>query len=196
MRSVVLFVEDAMHEKFVGALVRHMLGDVAVVLVRSARGGHGKVVEELRKFVAEVRRERASPPDLLVVATDCNCKGHARRRKELEAVTSGEGSSPAVRVAFALPDPHVERWLLQDSAAFKRVFGKGCDAPDQKCERDRYKRLLRAAIEDAGTDPLQGGVEFAEEMVGVIDFDRIQDHRLKSFVEELAQARRAWEPGG
>ena len=35
-------------------------------------------------------------------------------------------------VVLAVPDPHVERWLLLDGAAFKAAVGHGCDAPDQK----------------------------------------------------------------
>ncbi len=51
---------------------------------------------------------------------------------------------------YAIPDPHLERWLLLDSAAFKHVLGRGCSAPDQKCEKERYKQLLIQAILEAG----------------------------------------------
>ena len=43
-------------------------------------------------------------------------------------------------VILAPPDPHVERWLLLDGAAYKAVFGKGCDTPDLKCDRNHYKQ--------------------------------------------------------
>ena len=49
-------------------------------------------------------------------------------------------------VIYAIPDPHIERWLLLDSAAFKKVLDKGCSAPTQKCERGLYKRLLLQAV--------------------------------------------------
>lgn len=181
-----------MHEKFVGALARRVL-DVEPS-VRSARGGHGKVITELRAFVIDVRRDRASPPDLLVVATDCNCVGHLARRKEIEAVLgAGDLASCFSGIALALPDPHIERWLLQDSKAFKRVFGSGCKAPDTKWRRDRYKALLGDAIATCGIDPLLGGVEYAEELAHAADLSRIADPRMKAFVTELQAVRRDWE---
>jgi hypothetical protein len=55
-----------------------------------------------------------------------------------------------------VPDPHIERWLLLDSQAFKEVLHRGCSAPDQKCDRDRYKLLLDEAVRAAEVEPLLG----------------------------------------
>ena len=46
-------------------------------------------------------------------------------------------------------------WLL-DGAAFRDVFGKGCDAPDRKCDRDRYKQRLVEAIRATAITPKSG----------------------------------------
>ena len=73
---------------------------------------------------------------------DANCQGYLKRRQELEPAVEYCGC----KVVYAIPDPHIERWLLLDSAAFKAVLGRGCDAPKQKCERKRYKRLLLDAV--------------------------------------------------
>ncbi|MCW5968029.1 MAG: hypothetical protein KIT57_05915 [Blastocatellales bacterium] len=74
----------------------------------------------------------------------------------------------------AVPDPHLERWLLIDSGAFKKVLGKGCQAPDQKCERDRYKKLLLNAICNAGRTPLIGGLEHTEDIVNAMDLANLK----------------------
>ena len=76
-------------------------------------------------------------------------------------------------MVLAIPDPHIERWLLLDGAAFKAVFGTGCDAPDLKCERNHYKRQLMDAIQSAGTTPRLGGIEYAEEIVQHMNLDRV-----------------------
>lgn len=96
---------------------------------------------------------------------------------------------------LAVPDPHIERWLLLDGAAFKAVFGKGCGAPDQKCERDRYKQLLIRAISATGVEPSLGGIEFAEDLVRNMDIDRAAhaDRSLERFVNELRAVFHGWQ---
>ena len=90
------------------------------------------------------------------------------RRREVEI-----GDPPAPLI-LAIPDPHVERWLLLDGAAFKSVFGRGCDAPDRKCDRGRYKRRLAESIVAAGVTPILGGIEFAEDIVQCMDIERAE----------------------
>lgn len=96
---------------------------------------------------------------------------------------------------YAIPDPHIERWLLLDSAAFKKVLGKGCAAPGQKCERDLYKRLLIAAIRDAGREPLFDGVEYAEALVNAMDLDYLErtEESLGRLLKELRHKFQEWE---
>ena len=96
---------------------------------------------------------------------------------------------------LAIPDPHIERWLLLDSAAFKAAVGRGCDAPDQKCDRDLYKQRLIAAIHAAGIMPSFGGIEFAEDIVQHIDIDRAKraDRAFRRFVDHLVNVFRQWQ---
>ena len=92
-------------------------------------------------------------------------------------------------MAHAIPDPHIERWLLVDSAAFKAVLGVGCEAPDPKCQRDRYKRLLREAIQKAGINPSLGGIEYAADIVAEMDFTHVPhpDESLAKFIAAATQ---------
>jgi len=57
-------------------------------------------------------------------------------------------------------------------------LGKGCAAPDNKCERDRYKHLLAQAVRPAGVVPLLGGLEHTEALVQGMDLDRLQTRDL------------------
>ena len=157
MREIVLFVEDFAHRQVIGALVRLLAGELDLDVRldwRSARRGYGRVVRELNDYLRDLGRQGGPSPDLIIVATDANCKGLNERIREF-----GEPEAPAPMI-LAIPDPHIERWLLLDGAAFKAVFGRGCDAPDQKCDRGRYKqRLIEAHFRGrCDTQPRRPGV--------------------------------------
>jgi Domain of unknown function (DUF4276) len=189
MPEVALFVEDFAHQQIIGALVNRIARDRGIVVRldwRNARHGHGAVAHELSDYLRDLRRQGGSSPDLIIVATDANCQGLNERIRELQ-----DPETPAPMV-LAVPDPHVERWLLLDGAAFRAVFGRGCDAPDLKCSRDRYKQLLIEAIHTAGVTPSLGGIEFAEDIVRHMDFDRAAqaDRSFQRFVEDLRTALR------
>ena len=193
MREIALFVEDDAHRQVVGAAIRRLADEDGVVARldwRSAVRGHGRVVEEFDRYLRDLERQGGRPPDLIVVATDANCKGLNERARELRR------RDTPVLVVQAVPDPHVERWLLLDGAAFKAVFGQGCDAPDQKCSRDRYKQLLVRAIREAGVNPSLGGIEYAEDIVRRMDVDRAAraDRSFKRFVDDVRAAFRKWRP--
>lgn len=79
-------------------------------------------------------------------------------------------------IEFAIPDPHIERWMLSDPQAFQAVFGRGCTVPAVKCAKDEYKRLLRAEIRRSEIEPLLGGQEFAEDIVKVLDSGYVETH--------------------
>jgi hypothetical protein len=76
------------------------------------------------------------------VATDANCRGYGERKRE----TDGAVGDLKDWVVCAVPDR-----LLIDSAAFKAAPGRGCSAPDMKCDRDRYKQRLVDALVAAVT---------------------------------------------
>lgn len=188
-RFIAAFGEDAAHRMVVGALIAKVANEEGVAVRvdwRSARGGHPRVSSELREYLRDLTLQREQP-DLVVVATDANCKGAAQRTSELPL------DRAPVNVVLAMPDPHIERWLLVDGAAFKSVLGHGCAAPDQKCARDRYKGLLLQAVIDAGVEPSLGGIEYAEDLVAAMDLERstAADASLRRFVEDLRRSLRA-----
>ena len=191
MREIALFVEDFAHQQVIGALVRRLAGEYGIDVRlewRSAVRGHGRVVQELERYLRDLARG-GERPDLIVVGTDANCRGLNERVREI-----GSPDAPA-SIVLAVPDPHIERWLLLDGAAFRRVFGRGCDAPDRKCSRNRYKQRLIQAIHAAGTIPTLGGIEFAEDIVQHMDVERAAqtDRSLERFVGELRSAFRRWQ---
>jgi hypothetical protein len=194
MHRITLFAEDYGHESFLNPLLERMAAEYTVpVSVRSysVRGGHGKVAEELEEYVHDLLAYKENLPDLVLVATDANCQGFAKRRKQLHKATEPVRD----RLVMAVPDPHIERWLMLDSAAFKQVLGKACPAPDQKCNRDRYKGLLAQAVVDSGATPLLGGMEYAEDIVRVMDLKRVrkQDESLSNLMGDLDSCFRTWQ---
>lgn len=188
MIDVMLFLEDLGHESVTKALVERIAREKKVAIdikSRSARGGHGRALDELRRFMRDLHRGRqVGVPRILVVAIDANCKGLNTRKKEIEECVPEEYRPFLV---CAVPDPHIERWLLLDSNAFRVVLGEGCQAPDYKCERDRYKNKLAAAIQQAGLTPLLGGMEHAQDIVDNMDLDGVsaRDASFGSFVGEF-----------
>ena len=192
MHEIALFVEDFAHRQVVGSLIRR-LAEQRGVEVRlewhSAVRGYGRVVKEFRRFLRDLARQEASLPDLIVLATDANCMGRNERLKGFQRLPVH------LKIVFAIPDPHIERWLLLDGAAFRNVLGRGCDAPDQKCDRGRYKRFLRKAINQAGVVPSLGGLEFAEDIVSQMNLKRAAriDRSFKSFINGLDAELRRWQ---
>ncbi len=193
MPDIALFVEDFAHRQVIGALARRIAGDLGLDVRlewRNVRHGYGRVVREFNDYLRDLTRQVGPLPDLIVVATDANCKGLNERTREME---TRDAPAPLI---LAIPDPHIERWLLLDGAAFKAVFGRGCDAPDQKCDRGRYKRRLVESIFAAGVTPILGGLEFAEDIVQCMDLDRAEqaDDSFGRFTGSLRTALRTWQP--
>lgn len=192
MRKVSFFGEDEGHRAFLVPLIERIASEYHVpVAVReySVRGGFGKVENELAEYVRDLLRFEEDLPDLVVVATDANCSGFRRRRKKLEETVERIKD----RVVCAIPDPHIERWMLIDAAAFKAVLGKPCSAPDQKCGRDRYKKLLLQAVRESGVTPLLGGMEHAEDIVHNMDLSPTSKaDDLGNFLQELHTRFRLW----
>lgn len=194
MRKILMFVEDFAHEEILKAVIFRLAQEYKIEITinsRSATGGHGRVLLELRTFVGRLEQEPGDFPDLLVVATDANCNRYAKRKKTIKETL------PAAILDFtvcAIPDPHIERWLLIDSSAFKAVMGKGCAAPPAKCERVLYKRLLIEAIREAGLTPLVGGIEHARDIVKHMDFGYLErtDNSFGRFLSEMRDKFKEW----
>ncbi|OHB72111.1 MAG: hypothetical protein A2V70_10515 [Planctomycetes bacterium RBG_13_63_9] len=192
MREISLFAEDYGHESVLLPLITRIAAQYEVrtkIRPVSVRGGYGQVETELGQYVKELGRYKEGLPDLVIVATDANCDGFKSRRRMLQKVADQLRD----RVVYAVPDPHIERWLLRDPAAFKVALGVACTAPDQKCQRDRYKRLLIGAVRDAGATPLLGGMEYAEDIVRAMDLGPTSDDDdFGSLLQELHTRFRLW----
>jgi hypothetical protein len=185
MIDVLLFAEDDAQERFIGTLAHRIAEERGVELrlrKRSGRGGFGNVLADLKSFSAMCERRPDQAPDLVIVAVDANCTGWNARRDQVEQSVSQRLQE---RLVVAIADPHVERWFLLDGAAFRDVLGHGCQAPDQKCEKDRYKELLINAVKGAGIDPLLGGLEYAEDLAKQMNLGRAAnaDQGLSRFID-------------
>ena len=184
-----LFVEDRAHEALLVPLIRRIASeeDVDVVIrVRSARGGHGRAIEEFCVY-QQLLGKGATPdaqPALIVVGIDGNCATFTKKRKEIEEATKAILQE---RVIAACPDPHIERWFLADPESFHGVVGHRPTIGREKCARDHYKQLLGQAVRDGGHPTTLGGIEFAAELVDKMDLYRAgkADGSLKAFVEDL-----------
>lgn len=195
MRKIAVFVEDYAHQEFLDALLGRVAREHHVEVKldwRNVRGGHGAVIKELKQYMRDLYRGQGGFPDLVVVATDANCMGLNARLKEITDVTQ---KFLQASVVCAIPDPHIERWMLIDSSAFKSVLGRGCQAPDQKCEKARYKKMLIDSILNAGVTPSLGGIEFARDIAEQMDIDHAarQDQSLNRFIQEMAAILKAWQ---
>ncbi len=197
MRNINLFVEDVAHEDFLFALVQRLAHEYSVeinIRPSSVRGGRGTVITELKQYVQDLQHNKEDLPDLVIIGTDSNCKSLSEREKEINDVVT----DLADIVISMIPEPHIERWLLLDSGAFKTVYGKGCPSPDKKCERGRYKNILYNAIYQATmTSPIDG-IERVEELVYAMDFQRMEqsDRSVRRFLTTLQRRFKIWQQTG
>jgi hypothetical protein len=185
--TIDLFAEDRAHEEFLKAMLQRIAkqeGKAVVLHVRSARGGHGRALSELTLYQRSVLKapQNFQVPDLLCVAIDANCQRFAQARKQIEAKLEAPFTDRAV---IACPDPHIERWYLSDPDSFQQAIGGTPKLGRKKCERAFYKAVLAKAVRDGGHPPTLGGIEFAREIVEVMDFFRAgkAEGSLKHFLD-------------
>jgi hypothetical protein len=176
MPEVTLFCEDSFHEKFVGALLQRLQEEQRVALnarFLSSQGGLPRMHWEFRDFLRDLAREHASPPDAVIAVVDANCQGYNERKTSMDSVVTRYPQFQQL-VSYAIPDAHIERWMLVDSRAFRSVFGRGCTLPALKCAKGEYKRLLREEIRQSGIEAPLGGEEFAEDIVRAMDLAQVE----------------------
>jgi hypothetical protein len=193
-RNINFFVEDDGHEKFLTPMVQRFANQYGIqikIKIGNSTGGRGRVVSELKRYIRDLERGKESLPDLLIVAIDGNNVGYSIRKKEIDDATKNFSGA----TICAIPEPHIERWLLLDSKAFKQVLGKGCNAPDRKFDRDRYKHLLLVAVRNTGRIPILGGMEHAEALVKVMDLEYLEktEESLSKLLKELRHKFQEWE---
>ena len=122
MHEIALFVEDYEHDSFIRALIIRYAAEYGYeirITPYSAIGGYGAVIGDFSRYLRDLRNDEADYYDLLVVATDSNCKGYSERKKEI----SEKAEEFKHNLVCAIPDPHIERWMLLDQCAFKKTFG-------------------------------------------------------------------------
>ena len=185
--TIDLFAEDRAHEEFLKAMLHRIARQESKTLalhVRSARGGHGRALDELALYQQSVLRlpETFRVPDLLCIAIDADCQRFAGMRKQIEAKLRPPFADRAV---IACPDPHIERWYLADPDSFQQAIGGRPELGRKKCERGFYKAALAKAVRDGGHPPTLGGIEFAREIVEAMDFFRAgkAEGSLKHFLD-------------
>jgi hypothetical protein len=149
---------------------------------------------EFRCFLRDLSRQRQQLPDSIIVVVDANCQGHNGRKDVMDRVLA-----PYVQfqqlVSYAIPDPHIERWMLVDPNAFQTVFGRGCTLPAIKCAKDEYKRLLRREIRESGIEAPLGGEEYAEDVVMAMNLGQVEGREpsLGLFLKALKGQFNAWK---
>lgn len=194
MRNISLFVEDTVHEDFLVALVQRVANAYNIeidIKVSSVRDGHEKIITELKQYQQDLLYSAEELPDLIIVGTDSNGKGFLQREKKINQAIP----SLMDRVISMIPKPHIERWLLLDSEAFKKVFGGDCSVPNRKCDRNRYKRLLLQAIRAAGVIPLLAGIEYTRDLVNTMNLQHMEqsDRSFRRFFRALQQRFEIWQ---
>jgi hypothetical protein len=200
MRDVSLFGEDAGHEAVLKALLARMSADYTIQLrVRSlsATGGITRVHHKFESYLNDIANGKLAIPDLIVVATDGNCKGYVERRHEIQKVAEPHATLREL-VVYAIPDPHIERWLLADPAAFRTVLGRGCNLPQHKCQKDFYKQLLVEEVQAANVKPILGGLEYAEDIIAAMNLVHVEmsESSFEKLLKELKARFNQWKQGG
>ena len=196
MPEITLFCEDSFHEKFIGALLRRLGKEYGVGVAPrflSAQGGLSRMQQEFKVFLRDLSRQRQQLPDSIIVVADANCEGH-NKRKDLMDKSLAFYPKFQQLVSYAIPDPHIERWMLVDPKAFQTVFGRGCTLPALKCAKDEYKKLLRREIRESGIEAPLGGEEFAEDIVMAMDLGQVEvrEASLGLFLKGLKAQFNAW----
>jgi len=194
------FLEDIAHAEFLQALIKRIATEQNIPRIalrhelRNVTGGAGTALSELRAFVRDIQSQ-AYAFDLLVVAIDSNCYNYVERRNQIQHII-GQSRYPG-SVIFAIPDPHIERWYLEDARALQQVLQSDVlpQVPAYKCERDLYKQALRQALQEAGVIALLGGAEYGGDIAKAIDLYKLGkvDTAFKHFIDSLREALRPFK---
>jgi hypothetical protein len=191
------FLEDRGHETFIKALVGRVARENGLRDgewlddVRSATGG--KSIQAYRSFLKDMSLADISLPfDVLIVASDGNCKGYQDKKSQLLKFAQKAKFSNTDLLVFAVPDPHIERWYMSDPHAFNRAFGSGIlpVLPGYKCKRGHYKKIMQDAISSGDLKPQFGGYEYGHKIVDGMDLYLAgkADASLRHFIEDLVDA--------
>jgi hypothetical protein len=188
---VTCFFEDVAHERFIKTLIERAKGQLGIqaeISVRNATRG-SQIWVELERFLRDMKKEVESMPHVLVVVIDGDCQ-KKEVRKRVQGLTSRYGF-PHNRVVCGVPDPHIERWYLEDQQAFVQVIRNSKPRKLRyKCKRDWYKQELLKTIRGAGIEPLLGGAEYGDEIARALHPSRL-DPSFRNFWDELCSVLRS-----
>jgi len=159
--------------------------------VLSACGGFARMHSSLTTFLKDLAKDRRHLPDAIIIAADANCKGVNARKAELRTAVQRHPQFEQI-ACFAIPDPHIERWMLVDSDAFRSVFGRGCTLPAIKCAKNEYKTLLRQEISASGIEAPLGGQEYVDDVVSLMNLGQTAEHSLGDFLAQLKALFNGW----
>lgn len=178
------FCEDYAHEMFItGIFERFNLR----IEIRNSTGG-SRVWNSLGRFIENIKKGIEDMPDILVVVIDGDCNKYTEVRDRISyLIESKNVNIPCLVVA--IPEPHIERWYIEDQQAIQNAIGKvNYIKPKYKCERHYYKNILRELIRSANVDsPLLGGVEYGKEIAKNLN-PNMMDNSFKSFWQDLRSA--------
>lgn len=197
MPEITIFCEDSFHEKFIVAMLRRFGNEYGVGVTSrflSAQGGLPRMHNEFECFLRDLTRQRQQLPDSIIVVVDANCQGYKGRKDLMDGVLAPYLQFRQL-VSYAIPDPHIERWMLVDPKAFQTVFGRGCTLPAIKCAKDEYKKLLRREIRESGIEAPLGGEEYAEDIVMAMNLGQVEGREpsLGLFLKILKGQFNAWK---
>jgi hypothetical protein len=192
-RRVAFFLEDSAQEAIIPPLFLRLAEEEGFfplqfeLQVLHARGGAS--ISAFRAFLKDARKRLGLRADLLVVGSDANCKGFTARRDTISIVAT---KFPFQEIVTAIPDPHVERWFLLDMNALSQASGVSLTVspPAYKCDKNRYKTLLRHAFRGTDVTPPLGGIEYGPIVAKSMDLYKAakDDHGLGDFIEKT----RSW----
>ncbi len=191
------FLEDRGHEIILKAFVSRVAKEKGLRPgewfddVRAATGG--KSIEAYKVFLKDISRlDKPVPFDILIIASDGNCSGYPEKKQQLLKYAEKTQFSQLDILVFAIPDPHIERWYLNDPEGFNQAIGSGAlpVLPPYKCEKGRYKKVMRDAVASSDVKSQFGGYEYGEKIVEAMDLYRAikKDASLKHFIDDLKDA--------
>lgn len=190
------FLEDRGHEIFIKAIVSRVAKEKGfqpgdwINDVRSAIGGGS--IKEYRNFLNNLSKiKEYFPFDILIVASDGNCNGYLKKKKQLlgYAEKTKIAQLDLDRFVFAIPDPHIEKWYMNDPKGFNNAVGSGAlpVLPSYKCEKSHYKKIMSNAFTSSKITPQFAGYEYGERIVEEIDIYEAgkADNSFKHFCDDI-----------
>jgi len=204
-KTVILyFVEDPAQESFITTLITRIAAGEGIPAQRVSLSGWAvqdgsKAIDEFEQFVKGSGDDLWGCADIFVVGFDANRKGVSERRKQLRTITKPLDIALQDPIAFAVPNPHIERWYLEDQQAFNCVFGPGSAPamPSYKSDKAFYKQILHDAIARTGRDSLLGVSAYGEDVALAVNFDVLSNDRgFKLFRKDLCRAFRRLQTTG